>query len=473
MSSPRTMALTASILLLAGCAAGPADRPAPFPLAPRFREALADTTAPGVAPEQFWTSFRDSTLDRLIAQALGANRDLAVVVARVQGARAQRAAATMDFAPTVVVGGGYTRQRLAASSIPGFTGSLPDQDVWNADVGVSWELDLFGRTRRSVQVQSAFLGSAREDLRDAQVLLTAEVARAYFELRGAQERLATARQNAENQRRTLSLTVERLEAGRGNAFDTDRAQAQLSSTLSAIPAIEGVVAAIQHRLSVLTGRPPAEAVSASAGEALPPTFPASLEIVSPDSLIHQRPDVRSAERRLAARRALVGAAVAEYLPRVSLVGSAGYMAPTAGSLGEEGTSRYAVGPVISWSVLNVGRLQAGVDGARAGRDEAQARYDQAVLRALEEVETSLVTYRKARERLQHLDDAASASERAAELARVRFQEGAADFLQVLDAERTLLDAQDRRASGRTEANTTLVGVYRALGGAWPGAPRTE
>jgi outer membrane protein, multidrug efflux system len=197
-----------------------------------------------------------------------------------------------------------------------------------------------------------------------------------------------------------------------------------------------------------------------------PALPAVPEAPVRETLVRQRPDVRAAERQLAASSAFVSAARAEYLPRISLGGAAGYTASALESLGERGSPRYVVGPVISWPLFDLGRVRAGVDAARAGEAEAAARYRQSVLRAQEEVETSRVGYAKSRERLSHLEEAAAASERATELARLRFQEGATGFLEVLDAERTQLEAQDRLAAGRTEATTGLAAVYRALGGSW-------
>jgi multidrug efflux system outer membrane protein len=329
---------------------------------------------------------------------------------------------------------------------------------------MSWELDVFGRLRRSLRGQTALLAAAEEDVRDVQVILAAEVARAYFDLRGAQDRLAVAQRNAENQRRTLQLTQDRLELGRGNALDTERAQAQLSSTLASIPALEAEISATQHRIGVLLARPPASVVEELAAEACPSELPTELLVGDTEEVIRQRPDVRSAERQVAARTAFVGAAKAEYKPRISIGATAGYTASALDAFGNSSTPRYAIGPVVSWPFLNIGRVKAGVEAARADEAEAAARYQQAILRALEEAETSLTAYAKSRERLQHLDEAAAASERATSLARLRFEQGATDFLEVLDAERTQLEAQDRLAAGRTDATNWLVSVYRALGG---------
>ncbi len=220
---------------------------------------------------------------------------------------------------------------------------------------------------------------------------------------------------------------------------------------------------------MLVGRSPA-AVAAELEKPAPlPDFPDLTGISTPDSVIRRRPDVAAAERQVAVERALVGAAKADYLPRLSLGGSAGYASSQFDALGDQGTFRYAVGPIISWPALNLGRVKARVDQSRARESEAQAQYDATVLRALQDVETSLVRYRTARSRLDRLRDAADASARAAELARLRFTGGVADFLQVLDAERTQLEAQDQLAQSRTDAATAYAALYKALGGSWPAA----
>ncbi len=431
---------------------------------PAAAQVGADTALTG---RTFWESLGDSTLARLVGEALRANHDVRRAAARVRTARAERLEARLDLFPTVTVAAGYTRQKLAGASFPiAGGGSFPAQDIWDGGLDAAWEVDVFGRVRRNVQGRGALADAAQEDLRDVQVLLTAELASAYFDLRGIQDQLAVAQRNADNQRRTLEVTQQRLDAGRGTAFDTERARAQLSSTLAAIPALESQIAAAQYRIGVLVGRPPV-AVAPELETAVPlPPLPDTVSVPSPDSLARRRPDVRSAERRLAAQTAFTRSARAEYWPRLTLGGGAGYTSGNFSDFGGDGTSRYAFGPVISWPALNLGRVKARADAARAREAEAEAEYEQSVLRALQETETSLVSYRKARDRLERLDEAAAASERAAELARLRFEGGVADFLQVLDAQRTVLEAQDRLAQGRTDATTALVDVYRAVGGQW-------
>ena len=417
---------------------------------------------------RFWEELGDSTLTSLIAEALESNPDVHVAEARLRSARASRRLSAFDFAPTITARAGFTRQQLSAAQLPGVSGALPRQDLWDGGFDASWELDIFGRISRNVRAGSAFVSSAVEDVRDVQLSLAAEVARTYFELRGAQSELAVANRNAENQRRTVALTEKRLAEGRGTAFDTERAKAELSLTLAGTPAIEARIAASRFRIAALLGRNPEALPSALLASYEPRPLPDVVRVGSPEQLVRRRPDVLSAERQLAAETMLTGAARAEYLPRLTIGGSVGYTATAFDALGNAGTSRYLVGPVLSWPFLDIGRVRTRVDAAQADADEARAHYTSAVLAAIEEAETAIVAYERARARLTSLSDAARSSARATELAQLRFQEGVTDFLQVLDAQRTLLSAESQLAAGRTSAATALVALYKAVGGAVPG-----
>jgi len=435
-------------------------------LAPATRAAHGAPPDPSDRPvlsSDYWAPLGDTTLSRLIGAVQGANLDVRAARARVSAARSDRVRQVLELTPSTVVSGSYSRQRLSSATFPG-AGVFPDQTVWDAGVSATWDLDIFGRIRQGVQAQGALVSVAQEELRDVQVSLTAELAAAYFELRGAQEQLQVARQNAENQRRTFDLTRQRLEAGRGSAFDTDRAQAQLSTTLASIPAREAQVAAAQYRIGTLVGRSPTEVAHELERPDRLPLLPEVTAIEQPEVVVRYRPDVAAAERFAAAQGALVGAAQASYLPRLSLGGSVGYAAPQVDAFGNRGTLRYVVGPVLTWPGLNLGRVKAEVDAAQAREEAARAQYGRVVLAAMQDVETSITRYRSARERLERLQDASAASERAAELARLRFSEGVTDFLQVLDAERTQLEAQDRLAQGRSDAATAYAALYKAVGG---------
>jgi outer membrane protein, multidrug efflux system len=458
------------ILALYGCASSPGYRSTAVALSATYRAAAPTVPASFVAPadstapaSDYWQRLGDTTLSRLIGEVRRANPDVQAARARVNAARSDRIRSLLDLTPSATVSGGYVRQRLSSASFPGF-GVFPDQSVWSAGADVAWDLDVFGQIRHTVQARGALVGAAEEKSRDVEVSFTAELARAYFELRGAQEQLAVARQNAENQRRTFELTRQRLDAGRGSAFDTERAQAQLNSTLASIPAREAQVAAAQYRIGALVGRAPDVVAQELEQPGRLPPLPDLIAIGQPDAVVRYRPDVAAAERQAAAQGALVGAAKASYLPRLSIGGSVGYAAPAFNTVGDQGTLRYVVGPVLTWPALNLGRVKTEVDAAQAREDAARAEYGRVVLAALADVETSITRYRTARERLQRLEEASAASERAAELARLRFTEGVTDFLQVLDAERTQLEAEDQLAQGRTDAATAYAALYRAVGG---------
>jgi NodT family efflux transporter outer membrane factor (OMF) lipoprotein len=472
-----------TITVLAACAPSPGYRESSVPVPVEFRESVNNYSSPARAPEvpavaatvegaahtpdDFWQALGDTTLNRLLEEVSRQNLDLRGAEARVGAARAARERALMDLTPSLGFSGGYARQRLSSATFPQAGGGVfPDQDIWDAGFDASWELDVFGRLRHNVRAQGAFNEAAQEDLRDVQVSLRAEVSRAYFELRGAQEQLGVARRNADNQKRTLDLTQERLDAGRGTAFDTERARAQLATTLASIPSREADVAAASYRIGVLVGRAPAVVAAELAPVNPMPSLPDVPTMGSPEVVVKYRPDVAAAERFAASQRALVSAAKAEYLPRLSLGATAGYTSGDFSALGDNGTFRYGVGPTISWPGLNLGRVRAAVNQRRALEDEAQAQYGQTVLRAMEDLENSLSRYRTSRERVERLTEASVASERAAELARLRFREGVTDFLQVLDSERTQLESQDQLARSRTDAAIAYAALYKAVGGRW-------
>jgi NodT family efflux transporter outer membrane factor (OMF) lipoprotein len=419
------------------------------------------------SPSPFWRDLGDTTLTELVERALRANTDVRAAEARLGGARASRRLAALDLLPTVTAVGSALRQRQSLAQVPGLSSQLPQQDVWNVGFDASWEVDLYGRLSRTVGAQSAFTQSAEHALEDVQVSLAAEVARTYFELRGAQRQLEVARRNAENQRRTVSLAEDRLAAGRGTAFDTERARAVLYLTLAATPAIESRITSDRERLGVLLGRgsETLPAALAEGGELL--HLPDTVRVGSPEQLVRRRPDVLSAERQLAAQSLLVGTARAEYLPRLTIGASVGYAATTFDSLTRNGTSRVLIGPTLSWPLLDLGRVEERVDQAEARREEARAEYTAIVLRAVGETQSALVAYDRAHARLALLTEAARASTTAAALAQQRFEAGLTDFLQVLDAQRTQLDAENQLAEGHTAAATALIALYKASGGTWP------
>ena len=417
------------------------------------------------APTAFWDQIGDSTLARLVKEAARNGPSVRTAEARLDEARASRRLASFDFAPTVTASGSALRTRQSMAQIPGLTTPLPERDLYDVGFDATWELDVFGRVRRNVSSQSALESSAEHSVDDAQIALSSAVGLAYFELRGAQRQLAVAQRNAEVQRKTVALTEDRLAAGRGTAFDVERARAVLLLTLAAVPTLETQIASARYRIATLVGRSDASVGDLPADAALPP-LPAVTPVEAPKEIVAKRPDVLAAERQVAAQSLAVGAARADYLPRIGLGASSGYTADRIESLTRTGTSRVVFGPVVSFPLLDLGRVRQRVGLAQAAQSEAESRYRSAELLAQEELQTAVVAYGRARERVQLLTDAAKSSERALALAQQRFEAGLTDFLQVLDAQRTSLDAESQLASAQTAASTALVGLYRATGGAW-------
>ena len=469
MSNTRLASTVALLIatILAGCAVGPSYKQPHTPVAPAFAGAEPSTYSSEQGQARFWSQFGDDTLDQLVDEALAANHDLRIALGNLAEARAARRQSLYDLAPTVTASGGHETQRSpqVETGFGAFTTSYYD-----AGFDAFWELDLFGRVRRSVEASRADLQGAEANLRDAQVSVTAEVARTYFELRGEQNQLAVARRNVENQQSTLMLTNARLDAGRGTELDTSRASAQLSTTLATIDPLEAAVSRSIHRLSVLTGREPNALQELLSPPRDLPALPRTIAVGDPATLLRRRPDIRVAERQLAASTARIGVAVGDLFPKVTFTGSFGFDAGSPAGLGSSVGRAYTIGPGISWAAFNLGRVRAQIAAAHARTDTALAQYQQSVLRALEETENALVTHARTRDQWLHAADAAQASARAASLARTRYEEGAEDFLEVLDAERTQLEAEDRLAQTRTDAATSLVAVYKALGGGWEGAP---
>ncbi|HEV7390004.1 MAG TPA: efflux transporter outer membrane subunit [Burkholderiales bacterium] len=423
------------------------------------------STAAATAP--FWIQLGDTTLTALVREAQRSNLDVHVAESRLMSARASRRLSRFDLVPTVTGTGSTSRLQTSLASTPGLSNQLPTQQLWDVGFDASWELDIFGRNARNVNAQSALAESSQHSLEDVQVSVAAEVARTYFDLRGAQRQLAVAQRNAANQQKIVKLTEDRLAAGRGTAFDTERAKSVLYLTLASTPGLEAQIALDRNRLAVLLGHSPDALRIASLDSGVLPRLPDTVFVGSPTELVRRRPDVLRAERQFAARSYFVGAARAEYLPRVTLGARAGYLSTSADALFNRANSRLQVGPVVSFPLLDVGRVRQRVQIAQAAEDEAQASYNATVLNALEESEGALVSYDRAHARLAILESAVHSSSRAADLAQQRFEAGLTDFLQVLDAERTLLDAENQLALAHATAATALVAVYKAVGGTWP------
>jgi multidrug efflux system outer membrane protein len=454
------------ILALTGCAVGPNYHTPTTSVPAQFANGTQTNLSPAETLVTWWRGFNDPMLDRLVSVALTNNHDLRIAKANLREARALHRYSQFDLLPVINATAGYTRTRTSQAAAPFLPSNLLETDLYDAGFDATWELDVFGHVRRSIEASSAEVEAAEANQRDVEVTLISEVARNYFELRGAQNELAVARGNAENQRQTLGITQARLEGGRGTELDVARARAQWSATLAIIPPLETAIAESIHRLGVLTGQQPT-ALQPDLEPAVPlPPLPALVNISTPEELLRRRADVRVAERRLAAATARIGVATADLFPRVTFNGNVALQATSIGELGNAGNDAYSFGPRITWAALDYGHVRARIQAAGARAEAALAFYERTVLTTLEETENALVDFGRERTRHDYLRDSVQSSEVAAFLARQRYEAGAADFLTVLDAERALLIARDQFAQSQTRTATALVAVYKALGGGW-------
>jgi multidrug efflux system outer membrane protein len=469
--NPTRAALTIAIAsILTACAVGPDYRRPESPTPDAFVGTDGAQFNHAEVEREFWKEFNDPQLNALIEEALSANHDVRIAMARLREARALRGEARLDLVPTVTEQASHVDARASERQAP-FTGVDRDQDYYETSFDAFWELDFFGRARRGVEAASAELQAAEANVYGTQVIVTAEVARNYFDLRGKQTQLEVARRNAENQRESLRLTRTRLEAGRGTQLDVSRAQAQLEATLGSIPDLEAAVNQAMLRLAVLVGREPQSLTPELSVAKELPALPRTHSIGTPEALLRRRPDVLAAERQLAASTARIGIAVADLFPRISFVGSWGFDAVSSSDLGNSSSETYAFGPSIRWAAFDLGRVRQRIKQREAASEAALARYEQTVLRALEETDASLTNYTKSIVKQEHLRASAEASLEAARIARVRFENGAADFLTVLDAERSALQAEDALAQSQTQTATALLSMYKALGGGFRPLPQ--
>jgi multidrug efflux system outer membrane protein len=452
--------------VLSGCAVGPNYHRPQTPVDAHFANAGEPGLTEGDPAERYWTSFQEPLLTQLVEDSITHNKDLQAATANLQAARAARRLAGFDQYPTVDFTGGYAKVLESQQELPGYTFQQREFDTAQAGFDGLWELDLFGRVRRNVEAARADVGASEATLRDARVSVIAEVARDYFILRGLQDQLSLTQRNADNQLSTVKLTRTRLEAGRGNELDTSRAEAEWQTTLATIPSLQASIATTIYRLSVLTGRPPTALVEQLSPQAQMPALPAFNAIGTPERLLRRRPDVRVAERQLAAATARIGVATGDLFPKVTLVGEVGYSAAAFSDFGQSGARYFQAGPSISWAAFDMGRVLAQIGSARAQTDAALARYQGAVLNALEDTEGAMITYGRSQSRRDALQVAAAASDKAADLAEKRFEGGLIDFLEVLDAQRTALSAELLLSQSRTDTATSLIAVYKALGAGW-------
>jgi outer membrane protein, multidrug efflux system len=470
---------------VAGCTVGPDFHPPQAALPASWKDPAVRTTGGLVTqadPDpRWWRTFNDPMLDSLIERAVAGNVSFQQTVYRILEARAQVQVQRAAGLPSLKGTTSYTREKLGitglfagggtiqagAGSAVGTIGSLTQPvDLFQAGFDASWELDLFGKVRRSVEQAGAQAQEQIESRNDSLVSLEAEVARTYLQLRSNQALWRTTQDAAKAEANTLTVTQVRQRQGMAAALDVDQALNRLTQTQSQLPQFQQQAEQAMNNLSVLTGAQPGALDAELSVERPLPALPSLVAVSLPSSLLRRRPDIRNAEATLHAATANIGVAVAQLYPDISLSGELGQSALQFKTISNWSSNFYQFGPSISLPIFQGGRLHANVRLAQAQQQEAALGYRQTVLSALQDVENNLVALRTDRERQVRLEQSAKISQDQLAVAQSRYRNGLADFLDVLDAETTLISAQQDAIRGRLQLVLDVAALYKAVGGGW-------
>jgi outer membrane protein, multidrug efflux system len=460
------------LVLFAGCAVGPDYEEPKLAMPGGWQEAQQKgVDIRPVEMARWWTTFNDPLLNSLVERAVKSNLDLRIAEARIREARASRAVVASGAWPTVDVSASYKRNRtsenaLALGSLAPQGGGNLEQDLFKTGFDASWEIDVFGGVRRGVEAADATLAASVESRRDVLVTLLGDVAKNYIDLRGFQRRLAVARANLKAQQDTLELTRIRFQAGLTSDLEVAQAEAQASTTMAQIPTLESALKQAAYSLDLLLGLSPGALWNDLANETTIPSLPPEVLVGLPSDLLRRRPDIRFAERQLAASTAQIGAAMADLFPKFSLTGAAGLQSISASDW-FTGRSRYwSIGPTISWPIFDAGRIRANIEVRNAQQEQSLTQYEKTVLAAFGDVEKSLVNYSREQARQQALTNAVASNRRAVEMANELYVRGLNDFLNVLDTQRSLYATENDLAQSEAAMASNLVALYKALGGGW-------
>ena len=454
-----------ALAALAGCAVGP-DYIQPQISTPQswHAELRGGATAHPADPltlANWWTTLNDPILTSLIERAVWSNLDLKKARARVREARARRGKSQTELFPTVDVKGSVTSSRASRD-----TGMGESQTLYSVGFDANWEMDVFGGVRRSVEAAGADMQARSEELRSTLVSLLAEVALDYVDARSYQGRLAVAEGNLAAQTESYELTAMRVVAGLTTPLDAEQARYNLESTRSEIPSLRSGLEAAKNSLAVLLGEPPG-AVHAELEAPRPiPLAPPGAAVGVPADVLRRRPDVRQAERTLAAETARVGVATAELYPKFTLLGSIGLDALSLSNLFSAFNRTFSLGPSVSWRLFDAGAVRKSIEVQSAVQEQALIAYEAAVLTALKEVENALVAFAEEQLRRQSLREAVEAAQRAVALAQAQYGAGMVDFRSVLEAQHSLLSFQDQLVQSESTIASDLIRLYKALGGGW-------
>ena len=466
MKTYRFALATLSALAVSACAVGP-DYVAPPPRSASsgpFLSANRAAFTPTPLPADWWRLYNDPVLDALVEDALVANTDVRQALAHIERARAALRGARADRLPQTSIGASETYNRLPETQVP--AGARREDWSYDAGIDVAYEVDLFGRVGRENEAARADLAASEADADAVRVMVVAETTRAYADAASGAARLRVAHEIVDLLDRSLALTRKRYADGLENGLAVARIATLRDQRAAEIPALEAERQAALFRLATLTGRAPAELPPIAGEHSVALEIKQPLPVGDGAQLLARRPDVRAAERRLAADTARIGVATADLYPRITLGASIGSTGPSLGDLFTGGPLRWLLGPLLSWAFPNQEATRARIDAANADAKASLAAFDGAVLTALEESERALSAYAAAIDRRRALQSASEQAERAARMVRAQQREGVVNSLDRLDAERTLAEAKAQLADQDAEVSRAQIDVFRALGGGW-------
>lgn len=458
------------VCALAGCRVGPNYEPPAVSMPDAYAWSDPDQERPPAEPASWWRQFNDPVLDRLIGQASFSNFDLRIAVEQINEYRAAYGIAASELYPDISALASYTRERTPGSDVSGFSvGGDPTND-WSVGLDASWEIDLFGRIARTIEAARGDLQAIIEDWRYTLVTMRADVATSYITIRTLQARYGVAQKNIRIQRRYVELVTQQLEQGVTTEAVVAQARSQLAQAEALIPDLGTTLASEIANLALLLGTTPGPLAESIPLNGRIPEPPGDLAVGIPADLLRRRPDVRAAERELAAETARIGEAEAALYPQLSLSGTFGFTAEDFSNMFRWASRAYTFGPAFSWDIFNAGRLQSAVNQQEAATRAALLTYEQTIVQAIGEVESSLVGFVLAVQLRSDLSSAAHDARTAWELSMQQYERGVSNYLDVITSQQTLLDVEDSLVQAQGLAATSLVDVYRSIGGGWtPGA----
>jgi len=463
-------ALELSLIPFSGCKFVGVDYEEPEVATPDawHQEIMMGTNKARIQIDYWWKQFNDPILNQLIEQAIAENLDLAIAYERVVQAREARRSSRSGLFPSIDAIGSFNRQRTSESiGVAPEAGGGGTENFYSAGLDVAWELDVLGGVRRSIEASDASLQASEESYRDFMVLLLSDVVSNYIDVRTVEERIKLAKANIKNQEESVALAQDRFEAGLVPRLDVTQAETNLANTQAFLPQLRQTRTAEVNRLATLIGGYSAEVEAIIMASKPIPVPPSRAGVGLPAEVIRLRPDVRAAERSLAAQTALIGVAEADLYPRFTLNGTFNLLSTSSGNVFDSDSRDYGFGPALRWNIFSAGRVRSQIAIEESRTREAYYAYENAVLLAVEEVEISMSDIANSRDRVDALTRGADSARETVSLVKDNYQRGLVDFQNVLDAERTLTTTEDDRALSQGDIALSYVNLFKALGGGFP------